>query len=136
MYKNGEAALRVAALGDPMAERRIHPDAWTQWRRTGDTYQYFTNQGWAPIMWIASPMPPHTRLSGVYSHQGSPNLAFDNQGGFASGRRTGRYEINGYRLTVAFNDGQTVTGNLIIYQDFKLIWLDGEGFLLQTPSAR
>jgi len=51
LFKSGDLLTDLAGLSTPggaLADRRIHPAHWSQWRRNGSTYQYRDQDGsWA-----------------------------------------------------------------------------------------
>ncbi len=82
LFTSGDILLDVEAMAEPQAldsDKQAHPDHWSQWRRTGATYEYRTKSGkWNQVagnkVWAT---PPVAKLSGAFEHVGGGgNLAF------------------------------------------------------------
>ncbi|HEU0035248.1 MAG TPA: DUF6683 family protein [Kofleriaceae bacterium] len=81
LFRNGDALLDVAGLGDPGgldAHRTAHPDEWTRWRRQDGKVERMTKRGWKALEWKKLiPRPPRGfTLEGHYAHlSGGGNVA-------------------------------------------------------------
>ena len=161
LFASGEAALGIAALADPIGEKRAHPATWTRWRRTREGYDYWSHDGWRAVSSTIAAAPPGLRLDGCYAHdtsaeqaKGSGVLATWNSVTFArSGRFTrergaasfgprfsatertataaGSYDITDYCLTLRHDDGRIEIHSLVLIHDKKVIWIDGIEYIRQ-----
>jgi hypothetical protein len=130
------------------------PSNWSEWTevegrvalRSGSGLVYLQSQATYP------PLPPGTRIAGAYAHHGvrslegeaaQADMRFFEDGRFVRGAlpsdaadsvsadRRGSYEIDGYRIDYAFDDGSE-SSTSVVYRpsEPELLFLGGADFLL------
>jgi len=137
------------------AHRAKFPGAWTQWRRSGTDLQVLQPNGsWKTADSGAAPLAGHhVRRAGVYealSVASSPSMSivastlctFTNAGAFGRGRyavgdtanvgaisttpdKRGTYAIDGYRLTLSFENGSREEHVIVLDPRPEYLYIDG-----------
>jgi hypothetical protein len=143
------------------AHRTSYPESWTQWRRSATGIEVRQSNGtWKAITSRPQPLAPEgTRRAGVYealsvaSGAGltiitSQNYTFTNTGVIGRGSYTigeapglgaisttpnnrGTYTINGYRLSISFEDGTKEEHVIVVDARPRYLYIDGALYVLK-----
>ena len=79
LFRDGRALTHVADLGDVSKSRRLYPEHWTQWRRSGGRIELKKLGEWDRMAFAKTyaSLPPGFRLNGHFSRlTGTGNVAF------------------------------------------------------------